>query len=627
MKNGLCLVVCCSVVLFAACGDDASDGGDGTIVDLDAGAGDAGQGDAQAGGDTTDTPPADCGLANAQTLSACVSGYIARTAECYTAQGAACAADDSVLAELLDDAEQATAMQCGEGDFGALDAAALPGRIRNACASEASSIAWRTFGGPQGAVWASANDGERACLQSASAAAAELVAFSLEEMGRCASEGCDTEALAAARASAENDAMSAVDAACDDLSDLVAVDTETYVANAALGIDCMLAAAHPDAAQLPLDCGPPNAELSAPRGEWTEIVVDGDKWGTLCGDESEYAFWIRPAPEGERLDRVVVALQGGGVCLFGADCGPRFTAAPQLFSARGADDVPLSVGIASDDPEVSAFANWTMVYLPYCNQDVFAGGGVVEDLGDGVFVPRYGSVNLRSAVRMTRDWLWSELDAAGGAGFRSDELVAFVGGFSAGAYGTLYNYHWFLDDLLWPRTFAFPDGGLAVDTPSGPGVGALGAIKIPAWEMQNHLPPYCFAGTCSSGQNMINALTPRLLQVPEQRMILLSNQLDSTQAGDAFFSDDAAFINALRGMYCDTRDLPGIHWYLTSVSDMSVHVVTPRPELWSGEVDGVVMSDYFEQAFTAPETLGSHVEEADFVTAVPGVEPFPCALP
>ena len=148
-------------------------------------------------------------------------------------------------------------------------------------------------GGPQGAVWASADDDERVCLQAASAAAVELVAYSLEAMGDCASEACDATALAADRTSAEDAAM-------------------------------------------------------------------------------------------------------------------------------------------------------------------------------------------RAVVRMTRDWLWSELDAAGGNGYRSDEVVAFVGGFSAGAYGALYNSHWFLDDLLWPRTFAFPDRGLAVDTPSGPGVGALGAIKITA---------------------------------------------------------------------------------------------------------------------------------------------------
>ena len=77
------------------------------------------------------------------------------------------------------------------------------------------------------------------------------------------------------------------------------------------------------------------------------------------------------------------------------------------------DDMPLGAGIASDDPEVSPYANWTRVYLPYCTQDVFAGGGATEELGD-LSLPRYGSVNLRAAVRMVRDVLWKEMDAAEG---------------------------------------------------------------------------------------------------------------------------------------------------------------------------------------------------------------------
>ena len=80
-------------------------------------------------------------------------------------------------------------------------------------------------------------------------------------------------------------------------------------------------------------------------------------------------------------------------------------------------------------------------------------------------------------------------------------------------------------------------------------------------------------------------------------------------------------------MYCDTRDLPSIHWYLTSVSDQSVHVISARDEHMTGTVDGVTLRDYFEQVVTDPASLTSHVEEADFVTAVPGVEVFPCELP
>jgi hypothetical protein len=439
-------------------------------------------------------------------------------------------------------------------------------------------------------------------------------------------EGCGVADLNGARRAMEDEALQSVMAACGQASDYIGISLDAFVDHTALQADCLASAGLADASGLGLKCGPSNAEIDPPRGEWSEVRVDGDVWGTKCGDGSEFAFWVRPAPEGKPLDQVVVALQGGGVCLFEADCAPKLLGAPSLFEARDLFDRPAPFGIASDDPEVSPFHDWTMVYVPYCTQDVFAGGGVLEDLGS-IQVHRYGSVNLRAAVRILRDYLWRELDADGGEGFRSDEVRALLGGFSAGGYGTLYNYHWMLDDLLWPRTSAFPDGGLAVDNGELLGVGSLGEVKIPAWGMRDLLPPYCFEGPCSGGETLLSALSPRLQQVPEQNMLMLSNQLDSTQAGDAFFSNDADFINALRQMYCDTRDLNGVHWYLTSVSDRSQHVVSTDDALMMGTVDGVEMGDFLMSALMSPTDLTSHVEEGDFVDAVPGVEPFPCDLP
>jgi len=339
--------------------------------------------------------------------------------------------------------------------------------------------------------------------------------------------------------------------------------------------------------------------------------------------------------------------------------GGYFCNAPELFNAM--DDEPLGSGIASEDPAVSPFYNWTQVYLPYCNQDVFAGGGVIEYPGT-VDLPRYGSINLRAAVQMVRDVIWKEMDTEGGAGFRPDELIALFGGWSAGGYGALYNYHWFLDDLQWPRTAAFPDAGGALDNQEPFGVKLLGALKIPAkngWNMLPNLPPYCFHGDCAVGPVLYNAISPRLKQVPEQQMLITSNQFDDTQRGDAFFNsfdanvcdsgdnerdactidDDctgggtcvgrdvywqAEWFNTMRQDYCDTRDLNGISYYYTGVSDASTHVVTLRPELWAGTVDGVVMSDWFLQAVTDADTIESHTEEGDFVNIFSGVQPYPC---
>jgi len=157
-------------------------------------------------------------------------------------------------------------------------------------------------------------------------------------------------------------------------------------------------------------------------------------------------------------------------------------------------------------------------------------------------------------------------------------------------------------------------------------VAALGVVKIPIWGTLPNLPPYCFAGDCAVGPVLMEALSPRLQTVPEQQMLLLSNPVDDIQMGDAYFSDRATWINQMRADHCSTRELPGIHWYLTSESESSIHVVSIRPDLWEGTVDGQSMKDWMVQAVEDPASLVSRVEEGDFTTAVPGVEPYPCEV-
>jgi hypothetical protein len=227
---------------------------------------------------------------------------------------------------------------------------------------------------------------------------------------------------------------------------------------------------------------------------------------------------------------------------------------------------------------------------------------------------------------MTRDVLWKKLDEEGGAGYRPDEMHAFFGGWSAGAYGTMYNYHWLLDDLQWPRTTAFPDAGLGLHNGNPLGVLSLGLLKIPLWGSQPNLPPYCFGGECAVGPTLFEAISPRLKQVPEQQFLVLSNPKDRTQQYDAYFEDEAFWINTMRQTYCDTKDLKGVSYYFTSVADESLHVVTLREALWNGSVDGEVMRDWMWRGFTDPDTIQSRVEEGDFVSMIPGVEPYPCEV-
>jgi hypothetical protein len=578
------------------------------------------------GKDATATPPVmmSCAAAATQAVQSCMRTVNAAIGACYFEQNGPCQDNNPDILAAHNDLEASIQDHCADAEFLNLSTDALVGRLADTCQSQADSLGWRTFGGPQGAIWPDTNDAQRACLQTAHSSASAFLQDAVAAKSDCLLDAsCDASALQAQQEAAAQEASAAIGDDCEDLAAMVALTPQQYITNTGDQIDCTVAAAHADTAALGLSCGPSNVDAAPARGQWTQIVLDSNKWGTMCGDGSEYAIHVRLAPEGEPLDRVLVGLQGGGVCLFEEDCKARFAASPDLFNAQ--DDLPLGGGIASDDPD-NPFANWTKVYLPYCNQDVFIGGGIVEDFGE-LQLPRYGTINLRAGMRVVRDIIWQAMDAGTDTGYRPDELIALFGGFSAGGYGALYNYHWVLDDLLWPRTAAYPDAGGALDNGSVAGVRGLGFVKIPAWGAQPYLPPYCFSGDCAVGPDNYRAFSPRLKQVPQQQFLIVSNQKDNTQQGDAFFDDEAQWIDAMRAAYCDTKDLPGIQWYLTSDSVNSVHVVSVRDEFYYGAVAGERMVDWFWRAVTDPDSVEDRAEEGNFTTDIPGSNPFPCELP
>ena len=567
---------------------------------------------------------ASCNDSAAQALQVCIDSVNTAQGACYSEQGSGCDAKNADIIDAQGTLQSAVENSCADGEFMGLSVDAAAGRLQADCKAQPDSIAWRTFGGPQGAIWPSATPEQRDCLSTAHETVSQFFDDSLTAINTClADEACDAADVASVQKAAAVSATANIAAVCPALADIIAVEPGTYVAMAEDQIDCSVAVSHGDVSPFEPTCGPSNVDVMPVRGEWSMLVLDGDKWGTMCGDGTDYAIHIRLAPEGYPVDNVIAALEGGGVCLFEEDCRSKIASSPQLFTAL--DARPLGSGIMGDDAD-NPFANWTKVYLPYCNQDVFMGGGVFEAFSD-FEVPRYGAVNLRAGMRVTRDIIWNEMDAAGDQGFRPDQLKALFGGFSAGAYGTIYNYHWVLDNLQWPRTAAFPDAGGALDNGTAAGVRSLGPIKIPAWGVQSYLPSYCFGGDCAVGPDLYRAMSPRLQQVPEQQMLIVSNQKDTTQQIDAFFTSEPKWINAMRSAYCGTKDLLGIQWYLTSESVNSVHVVTIRPEFYYGTVAGELMADWFLRAVNDPTSLVDRAEEGNFVTDIPGSLPFPCALP
>ena len=570
------------------------------------------------------TGPQSCAEAAASATQTCLADVNFAWETCYLDNDGPCADDDPIIASALLMLDATVSDNCTDGEFLSLSVDALVGRLQTSCTSEAMSLASRTFGGPQGAVWESASSGNRACLQDAQMNGANFMDAAIALANAClASENCDADAYDQEVTELADGAAQAVADACGPLQQLIALSPSQYIDRARHQVDCTVATIHADTAPLALSCGPTRTGETPPRGEYTQIILDGEEWGTLCGDGSPFAFQIRLAPEGQPLDRILIGMQGGGVCVFEPDCANRWENAPELFESL--TDEPPTSGVMSNESD-NPFGDWTKVYLPYCNQDVFAGGGVPQVFTDFT-VERYGAVNVRAAVEYVRNLLWRLLDEEGGDGYRPDQITAMFGGFSAGAFGTLYNYHWTLDDLQWPHTTAFPDAALALDSGGFTSVRTLGNILVGTWAALPFFPPYCFAGDCAVGPDLYAATAPRLKAVPNQQFMILTNQWDQTQQSTTFFPTDVDWINEERLTVCETRDLNGIHYYLTG-DTQNVHVVSLRPELYDGEVDGQVMSDWlWEGVIGDPDATVSRMEEGTFVEAFPGVEPFPCQVP
>jgi hypothetical protein len=571
--------------------------------------------------------PQTCASAVATATQTCLFEVNAAWSDCYANGDAPCASNDPSIAQALATLDGSVRASCVDGQYQSLSVDALVDRLQVSCTSEAASLAARTFGGPHGAVWASGDANARACLEFAHDTASTLIDDVLAATNACLASGsCDGVQRDADVEALESAAEIAVLSTCGIFleRDYIAITPGQYASRAVKQADCVAATTNEDTASLFLQCGPNRAGATPERGQYVQVVLDGSEWGTLCGDGSPYAFQIRLAPDGFPLDRVVIGMQGGGACFLESDCAPRWVNSPGLFEALS-DNAPTS-GIMSNDPAQNPFANWTKVFLPYCTQDVFAGGGVTQPFSSFA-IQRYGSVNVRAAVEYVRNLLWRMLDQEGGDGYRPDQMVVAFGGWSAGGFGTLFNYHFVLDDVQWPQTTAFPDAGLALDSGDpGSGLGALGGLLKIVWGAASTLPPYCFADNCAVGPVLYEATAPRLKAVPNQQFLILTNQNDSTQVSTTFFPSTPQWINELRSSVCDTRDLNGIQYYLTSVVS-SVHVVSLGAGLYNGTVEGVPMSDWlWDGVIGAPNTVGDIMEEGDFVSGIPGVNPFPCAV-
>lgn len=318
---------------------------------------------------------------------------------------------------------------------------------------------------------------------------------------------------------------------------------------------------------------------SAPTGdEWRAIVPGGD---CQCADGGEFTFFDRPADP----TKVVLFLEGGGACWDGATCDYR--AADAVFDHDvGADDHPsLMDGIFDLDNPANPFADYSMVYVPYCTGDVHLGTNT-QEYSPELTIEHKGAINGQAAVAYLAEQY-------------PDAIEVVVVGESAGAVAAPLYGGLVADALPDARVTVFADGSGGY--PDIPGVNTLIGT---AWGTLGSAPDW----------DVNEGLTVEEYSIPSLWIRSGTEHPDITMGRFDFDADEAqVFYSELAGFGAEglaelmaeneaTIEAAGVEqWSYTAPGDR--HTLVRQDDFYTMDVDGVTLRDWVA-ALIAGNPLG-----------------------
>jgi hypothetical protein len=204
---------------------------------------------------------------------------------------------------------------------------------------------------------------------------------------------------------------------------------------------------------------PPMTKVGDTVGDFTYYEVDG----AICRDGSPAGYYLRKGTS----KNLVIFLNGGGVCFDDFFCGINPSNVDQslpgedLFGATldqisGAllpvRQTPPDEGILKHDP-TNPVTDWSMVFVPYCTGDVYAGTTPDSPVTTSTSLPNQqfvGYTNLGLFYRTLATTLGDDV--------MSSEKV-LLSGSSAGGFGTLLNFDRTQEFFKQSKVYAVTDSG------------------------------------------------------------------------------------------------------------------------------------------------------------------------
>jgi hypothetical protein len=171
------------------------------------------------------------------------------------------------------------------------------------------------------------------------------------------------------------------------------------------------------AGERPAPAGSAAATTVVAPARWERVEPGGR---TRCGRGGRFAFWARSGAP----DRLLVFFQGGGGCWDYRSCAAGSTFFDDDVDAG--DDPSSGAGVLDLDDPRNPFRGWSVLFVPSCTGDVYAGDAVrTYRSGDAaVTIHHRGHVNATAAL----EWMFRRVP---------DPRRVFVTGCSAGSVGSI----------------------------------------------------------------------------------------------------------------------------------------------------------------------------------------------
>ena len=306
---------------------------------------------------------------------------------------------------------------------------------------------------------------------------------------------------------------------------------------------------------------PTDAPVVAPTWETVDAPSD-----CMCADGSAFHFYLREASP----TKVLFYLEGGGACFSGDMCKPGSgTYSETISPISKLEDSPGIFDFAN--PE-NPFADYSVVYVPYCTGDVHA-GNITKDYGNGVVTQHKGFVNASNAL----DTMIKRFP-------NTTQLV--VAGSSAGSFPTPVFAGMAGDQLPNADLKVFADSSGAVPDAMGFVIGNWGTLEtLPDWPeiegltVDQFTPAYTFIKAAEHNPKIRFA----------RHDFAFDSVLSSFARMAGLSPDDLVSVMRTNESKVEATGVNVANW----ISPGDDHTIAVRDEFYTEEMNGVRFVDWF----------------------------------